>query len=159
MSNTNTTLFGGLQATVRFNDGRTEEIKVRQIPLRDYEAAHKLINDEVALTAFICGRKKDWLTGTKEDGLDGIAAFAVEGEPGIGYEELVVRSREVNERGFFSWSKRRDVREQAQMAEQLSIMALMPPEMVRLTTEAGLTKIVPPYVLPTSSQPSAPRPR
>jgi hypothetical protein len=159
MSNTNITLFGGRLATVKFNDDRTEEITVRQLKLRDYEAAFKKINDEIDLTAFICGKTKEWLAGKQEDGSDGIVAFSFEGATGIGYEELQALCREVNKLGFFVWAKRRADRDQAQMAEQLSIMAQMPPEMVRLTTEAGLTALKVPSASPTSSQTSAPRPR
>jgi hypothetical protein len=158
MSNTNITLFGGRKATVKFNDGRTEEITVHQLKLRDYEAAFRKINDEIDLTAFICGKGKEWLTGAKEDGSDGIVAFSIDGGL-VGYEELHACCREVNKLGFFVWSKRRVDREQAQMAEQLSIMAQMPPEMVRLTTEAGLTALKLSSASPTSSPPSARRPR
>jgi hypothetical protein len=145
MNNTNTTLFGGRKAPVQFNDGRTEEITIRQLALRDYEKAFAVLDDEMALTALICGREKAWLLGSKEDGSDGITTDC--------YEALQVHIQEVNAKGFFVWSRRRAAKARQQMQENAALMAAMPPEAMRAAIEAGTKP------LPTSSPASVPRPR
>lgn len=52
----NSTLFGGRTITgVLFTDGHTEDVRVRQLPLADYERAFACRDDEFALTALCCG--------------------------------------------------------------------------------------------------------
>lgn len=85
------TMFGGRVVKVVFEDNNTEEVKVRQLPLRDYDRAFAVIDDEIALTAHICGKSKDW-------------ALSLQPES---YEALQEKAREVNGRGFFGWSERK----------------------------------------------------
>jgi hypothetical protein len=144
MNNTNTTLFGGRLATVTFLDGRTDEITVRQLPLRDYEKAFNILDDELALTALICGMDKAWLTGTKEDGSDGLQPES--------YEALRAAAQEVNGKGFFAWSQRRAERVQAQLLQNAGLLAALPPEAVQKAMDASNPSR-------PSSPGSAPRPR
>jgi len=144
MNNSNNTLFGGRLATVAFLDGRTEEITVRQLPLRDYERAFNILDDELALTALICGKDKAWLTGSKEDGSDGLQPES--------YEALRAAAQEVNGNGFFAWSQRRAERLHAQLLQNAGLLAALPPEAMRLAVEASNPSR-------PSSPGSAPRPR
>ncbi len=89
------TLNGGKEVTVNLDDGSEVKVLVRQLPLRDYQAAYLKSEDEMALTALICGKSKDWLVGTKNT-------------PGVSpasYEELRVLSKEINT-NFFAYATR-----------------------------------------------------
>lgn len=100
------TLFGGRSVSVIKADGTTETLTVRQLPLRDYEAAFKLSDDEQCLVALICGKDKSWLYGATPE-----AAITPES-----YEELLAAAQEVNAKGFFAYAERR----QTTMAKRLN---------------------------------------
>ena len=140
-----TTLFGGKKCSVQFADGRTEEITVRQLPLGEYERAFQFLDDELAITALICGKDKNWLTGTPPDASDSILPEH--------YEMLQADAREVNAKGFFAWSARRQAREAAALNEKIAAMAKLSPEQLKAATESGAR-----LMSPTSS-PTSPRPR
>lgn len=124
------TLNGGLMLTVHFEplaDGTpvlAEEIKVRQIPVRDYDAGFGFMEDEPALVGFLCGKPKAW---------------ALTLAP-ASYEEVLEKGRVVNERGFFSSCQRRMERLEKQNMAQISAMAHLPPETIRLAMETGLAR-------------------
>jgi hypothetical protein len=110
--------FRGRMAEVEFLDGRKEEIKVRQLVMREYERAYPLREDEIALVAFICGKPTIWIEGKREDGGDGMAPES--------YEDLRRLAEEVNERGFFSFATRRAAREEAVTLRQMEAMRITP---------------------------------
>ena len=125
------TLNGGLKLTVHFEplaDGTTvpapEEIKVRQIPVRDYDAGFGFLEDEAALVAFLCGQPKAW------------ALTLVPAS----YEDILEKGREVNERGFFSFCRRRTEQAQKQNAEMITAMAKLPQETIRQAMEVGMAR-------------------
>ena len=124
------TLNGGLKLTVHFEplaDGTpvlAEEIKVRQIPVRDYDAGFAFLEDEPALVGFLCAKPKAW---------------ALTLAP-ASFEEVLEKGRLVNESGFFSSCQRRMARLGKQNAEMISAMAHLPPETIRLAMETGLAR-------------------
>ena len=113
------TLHGGRLVAVTLQDGSSAEFKVRQLPLRDYEAALALLSDEIALTAFICGHEKAWADNLMPES----------------YEALRVAAEEVNARGFFAYAGRQMVKLQAEVERNLTLMASLPPETVRQAVE------------------------
>jgi hypothetical protein len=128
--NKNITLNGGKNITVNFEpqaDGSpaaAAEVKVRQIPVRDYERGFVLVSDEVALAGFLCGKDKAWaLTLAPES-----------------FEEVLATGREVNERGFFSHCQRLTERTEKQNAAMIGVMATLPPETMKLAIEMGMAK-------------------
>lgn len=149
------TLFGGRLVTICLAGGQTEEVRVRQVPLADYEKGFTLLGDEMALTAFICGKPMNWLTGepgtrNAEPGTSVAAAVTPES-----YELLRTTAAEVNERGFFAWSARRAQREQETQARMVSAMATLPPETLKMALEAGAMGSAARTTLPTLSPKSS----
>jgi hypothetical protein len=123
------TLFGGRPLLVIYEptdanlEPRREEIRVRQIKLKDYERGFALIDDEIALAAFCVdpGRDKDWVeTLTAES-----------------YEELHTVVEEVNAKGFFVYAARRSQQLKADQERTITAMAGMSPEAMRLAYEIG----------------------
>lgn len=142
----NITLNGG--QTLKFNFApETEgaapraplEIKVRQVPVRDYETGFGQVNDEPALVGFLCGKDKAW-------------ALALEPEV---FEEILTVGRTVNQKGFFSFCQRRMERLEKQQADMLGAMAKLPPEMVKLAMEAGRNLSASPILSPGFVTPPA----
>ena len=123
------TLFGGRLITITREDGSTEEIRVRQLPLADFEKAFALLDDELGLVALICGKDKAWLNGTPPDYKDGVSPES--------YENLHAAAREVNLRGFFSFSDRRQVREQATQDRMVKAMSTLTPDALKTAMELG----------------------
>jgi hypothetical protein len=111
--NRNDTLFGGRDVSV-FVDGKPETVRVNQLKLAQYEAAFLKVDDEFELVAFICGKQKPWVYSLAPDS----------------YEDLVAVSQEVNAKGFFVYSARR----QKQLVDRVNAMR---PEMVRAAAEAA----------------------
>jgi hypothetical protein len=133
--NSNTTLFGGKNITVNFEpvvpQGGTadqatvpppESVKVRQIPVREYEVGFAFVEDEPALVGFLCGQNKQW---------------ALTLAP-VSYELVLATGREVNRDGFFSYSQRRTERAAKEQAAMIGMMATLPPETLKLAMEKGL---------------------
>jgi hypothetical protein len=102
-------------------EARREQIKVRQIPIRDYEAGFGRVNDEIDLVGFLCGRDKVWaLTLTPES-----------------YESILTTGREVNRLGFFTYCQRRMEHAQKQDAALLDKLSHLPPEAMRAVMSFG----------------------
>jgi len=153
-------LFGGKTITINFEpvadaaaEGGfrvppAEEIKVRQIPVREYDAGVGLVNDEPALAGFLCQRlspqpstlNKSWaLTLTPES-----------------FEEVLKTGRDVNAKGFFSACQRRTEHDAKAQAAMIGMMASLPPETLRLVMEKGLaTQQRSPTLSPGSAPPPA----
>ena len=124
----NITLFGGKMVTVRFEplaDGTVpaaQEIKVRQIPVRDYEAGFPLVDDEPALVSFLAGKDRPWSLTTAP----------------ASFEEILATGREVNAKGFFSFCRRRMERNREREADMIGLMATLPADQMKTLTERGL---------------------
>ena len=123
------TLNGGLDLRVLFEKPSPEaaapppaSIKMRQIPVREYESGFRFLEDEPALVGFLCGHDKAWaLTLSPES-----------------FEEVLALGQEVNERGFFTSARRRTERAEKQQAAWVAVLATLPQETVKLAMEAGL---------------------
>lgn len=137
------TFFGGMTFTVTHEDGSTESVKVRQLPMRHYETAYQLIRDEIALTAFCCERSTD------KGPLIADKPWALTLQP-ESYEQLQDAARKVNEKGFFSYARRRNESERAEKQETLEMMAGIDPATLRSLAELGASR---------STVPSPQRPR
>lgn len=126
----NIALNGGLKFTVSFEllaDGTLlapAEIKIRQIPVRDYDAGFHFVDDEPALVGFLCAKDKSWALGLAPES----------------FEEVLAKGREVNQKGFFSFCQRRMERAEKQNASMISAMATLPADVVKLAMETGLAK-------------------
>ena len=130
--NKNIILFGGKNIVLHFEplaDGTPvaeENVKVRQVPVREYEAGFPLINDESALVGFLCSKNKPWALTLTPDS----------------HEEVLTTGREVNTKGFFSSCQRRTElearREAKAQADMIGAMATLPPETVKLVMEKGM---------------------
>jgi hypothetical protein len=126
----NIALNGGLKHTVNFEvlaDGTlppATEIKIRQIPVRDYDAGFGFVDDEPALVGFLCAKDKAWALTLAPDS----------------YEDVLVKGRAVNQKGFFSFCQRRMERAEKQNASMISAMATLPADVVKLAMETGLAK-------------------
>lgn len=140
------TLMGGRDLTVAHADGSTETVHVRQLPLRDYERAWALLEDEIAWTAY-CVAGPDGPAGPPRT-----RAWAESLTP-ASYEALYAAAREVNAQGFFAWSGRRQARLEAQQARALELLAQLPPEAQKLALEVGSRAATSPTSPPTSPRP------
>lgn len=139
--NNNTTLFGGREVVAQFiptpgTEPGKDAVRVRQLSLRDYERAFALIDDEIALAAFICGKDKKWADELLPES----------------YEALYAAAREVNAAGFFAWSLRRRAQEQQVQDRAVAAMAGMSPEALKTAFEMGRSLLQTPSLRP-------PRPR
>lgn len=81
---------GGLLVKVTMADNSIAEIKVRQLPIEDWDKAIGVFTNERALVALICGQPPEWVNKIAPDS----------------YGELFKLAREVNERGFFDYAAR-----------------------------------------------------
>jgi hypothetical protein len=131
-------LAGGKTVTLLIANGPDQNIFVRQLPLRDYDAAFKLLNDEIGLTAFCALSPADGKPMPKETLFD----YSPEN-----YEALFEAAKEVNANGFFLYSARRLRREEAENLHWARIASELPPE----TLKAG--------AISATSSPKPPRPR
>lgn len=120
----NDILFAGRAITLKLLDGSSVETRVRQLSLKEYERAFTLLDDEIALTAFMCG------DGHTKDFADNIAPES--------YEALYAVAQEVNAKGFFVWSERRVKKAQAEHERNLAMMEKLSPDVVKMAMDAGL---------------------
>src|SRR5262245_39305627 len=80
--NPNYTLFGGRNVTVQFLKApgdqqlTKEEIRVRQLPVGEYEKAYGLIDDEIALTGYFCSQAKAWAESLAPESYEAVHAAA-----------------------------------------------------------------------------------
>jgi hypothetical protein len=126
------TQFGGRLVKVILLDGSEAEFKVRQLPLGEYQRAMSLVEDEIALTALICGHEKKWADNLTPES----------------YEQLFNVAQEVNANGFFAFAKRRQARAAEELQTMLPLLASMSPEAIQKAMQMGL-----------NSQTTSPRPR
>ncbi len=126
------TLFGGRTVSVQHEDGTTEDVKVRQLRLADYEDAYKRSEDEFEFTSFCCSA-----TGS-EAPLTKVWALSLQPQS---YERLQIAAQEVNAAGFFQFASRKKDREQQaerRANERLAEMiVLLPSEKIAQALELG----------------------
>jgi hypothetical protein len=136
MSTHPATLFGGIKYTVSFEPFQDasapegwrkpadEEIRIRQIPVREYETgfAHVEKQDELALVGLLAGKDRLWAQSLTP----------------VSYEEVLTRGREVNGKGFFSFCRRRTEQVEKQTSDMLGLMQTLPPETVKLVIAEGM---------------------
>lgn len=128
----NDTLHGGREVPVKIfgaEPGKILEEKffVRQFRVKEYPALRPLYLDEIALVAKACDKAVDVIGNVLPES----------------YEELQKATREVNERGFFTYMVR-------QLQVALEDMQSIPPELLQLQLQKS--------ALPTPSR-TLPQPR
>lgn len=116
------TLSGGRLVKVTLLDGSEAEFKIRQILIGEYDKAFTMLEDEIALTAFICGHPRAWANNLSPES----------------YEALQAAAREVNAGGFFAWSTRRQQRIAEQQAALLPTLMKMTPEQITAAVQTGM---------------------
>jgi hypothetical protein len=151
-------LFGGKLLTVNFEplaaaaaEGgasvpASQELKVRQIPIRDYARGFTLVEVEPALVGFL-GAGRDGVPPSHDK------AWALTLAPDS-YEEILAAGREVNARGFFAFCQRHtEALEKKQQATMLAGMTLLKdhPELLAQVMKSGAAS-------PTTSPVWPPRP-
>lgn len=104
-------------------------IKVRQIPIREYEPGFKLIEDEISLVGFLVGKDRAFALGLTPES----------------YEAVLTVGREVNKIGFFTFCQRRSEQLQKQNVALLEQMSHLPPDAMEAMVKAGKS------ILPTAS--------
>lgn len=105
------TLLGGNEIEVQYVDGRTERVRVRQLPVADYRQAQACFDDELSLVALVCGQVRHWAGQLTPES----------------YEAVAVETRRVNAL-FFAWLGR-------QVRAQLDVL----PQDLRDTLARGLS--------------------
>jgi hypothetical protein len=131
-----TTITGRQPFTVQFADGRTEEITISQLPIGRYQSLMTpsaaqpvpVFMDEIALTAALCGKSREWITGKPPAFEDGLTPES--------YELLRGAAWELNEKGFFAYAARREA------ANREQFLAL--PEEVRNQAVASASRLLSP---------------
>lgn len=98
------TLFGGAQIKVVFADSREDDFKVRQFKVKEYQAAFRLIDDEIALVALACDKPRQVIEELTPES----------------YELAHAKMREVNLAGFFEFAART-------MKQNAANLAALPP--------------------------------
>lgn len=133
-----TTLLGGVSVKVILLDGSEAELKVRQLNIGDYAKAKRFVDadDEIGLTAFICGHDAAWANNLQPES----------------YEELYRLAEEVNAKGFFGWLPRQLRREVTKQQAALQLVANWSPEQLKEAMKAGMQ-------MQSTSPTGAPRPR
>ncbi|MCX8090592.1 MAG: hypothetical protein N3I86_06590 [Verrucomicrobiae bacterium] len=122
------------QHTVVFEDGRSERLELKPLPLREYPHAFAALDDELALTGILAGRDRAW----------------VETLTPASYEALYAELERLNARGFFAWSERQQARNALVQRRTLEALATLPPEALEAAARLGQASTSP-TPLPTSS--------
>lgn len=117
----NDILQNGRTVPVRLLDGTTAEFKARLLTIDQWPEAAKHLNDEIALTAFIFGRKRDWLAKIHP----------------ADYKLLHAAATEVNAEGFFDFAGRERKRLEAEQQAQMAAFAQLPVE----TMQAAIREV------------------
>lgn len=111
----------GAQITVQHEDGRSETIELRPLPLRSYASAFGAVDDELALTAILAGRERAWVDSLTPES----------------YEALYAALERLNARGFFAWSARQRARQEESQRRTLEAIATLPPEAIEAAARLG----------------------
>ncbi len=90
------TLRGGKSMTVRFEDGSTEVVFIRQLPLKEFETWLQVLDDEPRSAELMCGKPPGW------------------GErlTCVSMGELIEEAERINRDFFERWLQRRTARKE-----------------------------------------------
>lgn len=115
------TLKAGRKITVTVDDtGASEEVVVRQLPVKDYQKAIAVADKEIELAAVVVAKPVAWVESLTPES----------------YEELVVAMNEVNAKGFFTFA----AREHDKLMRKLSGAS---PELLKMAAEKASTASAP----------------
>lgn len=99
MTDSIATITGGRTMQARFTNGTTEDVFLRQVPIRQMPTYLATMDDEPALLELVADKPKGWADG-----------LTVES-----HAELITASEALNSDTFFAWLRRR-VRRQESLA-------------------------------------------
>lgn len=105
------TVRGGRVIIVMFRDGGTEEVLVRQLPVKLFAEYAQRIDDEELQVEMFCDKPAGWA-----------ATLTVES-----HEEVVAIGEEVNNAAFFRWCGRRTERRAGMVGAVRAPVAVMAP--------------------------------
>lgn len=114
MSDKNDTLWPR-RLTLARADGAQCEMELRPLPLREYDRAWAAMDDEFAFAAVCTGCSRDQILELAPDA----------------FEALMAAIRDINARGFFAWSARRQARIAEAARVNMEAIAALPPELAR----------------------------
>lgn len=123
----------GAKITVQHEDGGSEQLDLRPLPLRSYAAAVAALDDELTLVGILVGRDRAWVESLTPES----------------YETLYAALERLNAKGFFAWSARQRARQEDAQRRTLEALAALPPEAVESVARLGQASISP-TSLPTS---------
>jgi hypothetical protein len=121
------TLFGGIKVEVILEDGTKQEWTIRQIKVREYQVAFRLIDDEPGLMAIACDVKRP----------------AVETLSPESYSTVYSTMQEVNQGGFFIFAGRQKERA-AEMLERLPAELVAQAMLANRSTSLTPSPLIPP---------------
>jgi hypothetical protein len=100
-TNTISTLLGAAELTVRLQDGSTEYVRVKQLPVKAYQELLKRQGDEVAQIELYCEHRltpeEPWTPATRD--------WAESLMPD-GHQAIIVKAEELNADFFGAWVRR-----------------------------------------------------
>lgn len=130
--NANITLLGRVTRPVWTEEGRAEEVEIRQFKIREYKAAFAQLDDEIGLVALATGRPRQFVETLHPES----------------FEDVLAQVQELNAKGFFTFAGRKMEQAAAQMRQ-------LPSAMVERIVAAGQPKSpsAPPW--PTIAPPAA----
>ena len=132
MDTKTTTLLGFHLLAVTLEDGTPHELKIRQIRVREYPVAYRLMEDEPALVGFATNQTKQQIENLSPES----------------FEQALTKVQEVNAKGFFSSAARK----KAAAAESLRNAT---PEMLDKFIAAGKAALNSPPPSPVVPPPAA----
>lgn len=107
------TLRGGQIIIVTFDDGSTESVFVRQLPVKDFEAWLGALDDEPRVVALLCGRDACWVDRLTNESM----------------EAIVTTGERLNRDFFERWLQRRTARKEwlaPLLARNAAVVATLP---------------------------------
>lgn len=107
------TLRGGQSIIVTFDDGSTESVFVRQLPVKDFEAWLGALDDEPRVAALLCERDSCWVDRLTNESL----------------EAIVTTGERLNRDFFERWLQRRTARKEwlaPLLARNAAVVATLP---------------------------------
>ena len=114
------TLNGGVELSgVLGGSGEDEKVFVRQLPVKEYDRAFSLIDDEIGFVALACGKPKSWAESLSPES----------------YEDVNEAVRKVNA-CFFAFAERRQ-------SALLKLVQQAGPELIKLAAEKASSASLP----------------
>lgn len=71
-------LFGGKVVPVTLRDGSTEEVRVKEIPIRQFETFLIAIEDEAQIISIVTGKDEDWVDNLADESHEALVAAAMD---------------------------------------------------------------------------------